>query len=255
MDLETIPNLHEALKVWPQLSAYPGQNMKATITSIGCFGYQEFGVDKSAKCISAWDFPEWKKDVNNDKALLIEARKVLADADALITHNGKRFDLKFFNTRLLVNGLEALDKLKHIDTCQKAKSHLYLFNNRLDTLGTHLVGDNKMENGGWPLWVKVHGGIPRVRDEESEIKMTKYCKKDVELTTAIFKVLRKFCTEVPNYNMFTDMEIKLCIRCGSTRIKQDGHHYNKTTVQKRYRCKDCNCPMRTDSRDIKLMDV
>jgi hypothetical protein len=239
MDLETLPNLTEALKVWPGLGNYPGLTLKASINSIICFGYQEFGVDQRARCINAWDFPAWRKNVNDDYELLVRARELLADADGVITHNGKKFDMKFFNTRLLINGLEPLDKLKHIDTCQKAKQHLYLFNNRLNTLGEFLVNDKKLEHEGWPLWVRVHGGIPRIRDEAAEALMTKYCKKDVELTTSIFKTLRKFCTEIPNYNLYTKSEVTVCSNCGSTRLRRNGHVYTRVKAHKRWRCKDC----------------
>lgn len=238
LDLETLPNLPEALKVWPQLSNYPGLTLRASITSIICFGYREFGVDQTAKCVNAWDFKTWNKDVNNDHELVKAARAILEDADAIITHNGKRFDLKFFNTRLLINGLEPLHKLKHTDTCAIAKANLFLFNNRLNTLGEFLVGDQKMEHEGWDLWVKVHK-----REQASMDKMTRYCKKDVNLTTDIFKVLRPYCKDIPNYNLFTDLGINICAKCGSTRIKEDGHSYSQTTVRKRYRCKDCFSPM------------
>lgn len=252
VDLETLPDLNEVLKVWPGLSNYPGLTLKATINSIICFGYREFGVDAKAKCISAWDFKNWTKDVNDDYEVVKAARAIIADADALISHNGKRFDLKFFNTRLAKHGLEPLHKMKHIDTCQKAKQHYYLFNNKLDTLGKWFADEEKMDHEGWPLWVKVHGGLPRVKDEDAEQRMTKYCKQDVDLTTKVFKVLRPHCNEIPNYNLFTSMDVNVCTHCGSTRIKRDGHTYTKTTVLKRWRCKDCYGAM-TESKKNKTL--
>ena len=107
-DLETLPNLPEALKVWPQLSSFPGRTLKATVSSIICFGYKVVDQDMKAKCLNAWDWPEWEVDVNNDRALLEMAYEILHDADAVVTHNGKRFDWRHIQTRLKKNSLPLL---------------------------------------------------------------------------------------------------------------------------------------------------
>ena len=237
-DLETLPILSQVMKVFTGLSAYPGLTLKASINSVICFGYREFGVDDKAKCLKAWDFKAWNKDVNNDYDLLVKAREILSEADAVVTHNGKRFDQKFFNTRLLINGLKPLHKIPHIDTCQLAKQHLYLFNNRLGTLGEFLAGDKKMDTGGWSLWEKV-----MAKEAKSMRLMADYCKQDVDLLCKVFKKLRPFATNIPNYNLFTDVKRDVCSHCGSTRVNKHGLAYTKTSVRQRYQCLDCNGTM------------
>jgi DNA polymerase elongation subunit (family B) len=245
-DLETIPNLKEVMKVMPGLSAYPGLTLKASINTIICFGYRVFGEDDKAKCINAWDFKGWRKDVNDDYELIKRAREILVDADAIVTHNGKRFDLKFLNTRLMIHGLDPLPKINHVDTCAKAKANLFLFNNRLDTLGKFLVNDKKLENGGWELWTKV-----LERDAKSMKLMEQYCKQDVDLTAKVFKKLRPFCNEIPNYNLWASGERMLCSHCGSTRIQKMGFITTKTALRQRYRCEDCRSTMSVKA-DCKL---
>jgi DNA polymerase elongation subunit (family B) len=142
-DLETLPNLRQALKVWPQLSNFPGLTLRATVSSIICFGYKQYTVDKKAKCVSAWDFPNWEIDVNDDSEVCKIAYEVLNDADAVVTHNGKRFDWRHLQTRLKANKLPLLPKIPHIDTKEIAKRHLYSFSNRLDYLGDWVVGGEK----------------------------------------------------------------------------------------------------------------
>ncbi len=158
-DLETLPNLPEALKVWPSLSTYPGQTLRATVSTIICGGWKIYGK-KQVHCINAWDFSRWEKDVNDDYFVVKALHKVLYDADAVVTHNGKNFDWKFLQTRLMYHGLQPLHKIRHLDTKELAKRNLYSFNNRLGTIGEWLVNDKKRWHEGWGLWVKVYGHDP-----------------------------------------------------------------------------------------------
>lgn len=235
-DIETLPILSEVLKVWPGLSNYPGLTLKASHNSIICAGWKVVG-EKKVNCIDAWDFPAWEKDVNNDKALCKALYDVLMGADAVITQNGKRFDWKFLQTRLMIHGLPPLPKTPHIDTKQEAKKHLMMFNNRLGTLGQHLCGDDKLENGGWNLWVDVHA-----RKKKAMQLMTKYCKQDVVLTEKVFLELRPLISTIPNFNIFCPEYAggkRVCPMCGSTRLKSQGWRHTKTRSYKRLRCLDC----------------
>lgn len=186
-DLETLPNLKEAMKVFTGLGAYPGLTLKASINSVICVGWKVLG-EKETHCFNAWDFPKrWEKSVNDDLEVVKWAREIIAGADVVITHNGKRFDWKFFQTRIAYHGLEPLPKIHHIDTVQESKKHLYLFNNRLNTVAKFLTKTKKKDTGGWELWEKV-----LERDRKSQKKMTAYCKQDVRVLEKVFKKLLPF---------------------------------------------------------------
>lgn len=243
-DLEVLADMKAAEKVWFQLSNYPGLTIRASINSIICFGYQTFG-EKEIHCKNAWDFPKWNKNVNDDRPLCEFIYNTLKDADAVVTHNGKRFDWKFLQTRLLIHKMPPLPKIKHVDTCSLSKSNLLLFNNKLSTVGSELTDESKMESGGQDLWTRV-----RARDHEAMDKMTKYCKQDVRTLNAAFKVLRPFATNIPNYNLYPHGGDKvLCPSCGSTRLKKEGFIYTKTGSNQRYKCIDCHtyCSDRTNN--------
>lgn len=247
-DLETLPNLPEALKVWCQLSSFPGKTMKATITSIICAGWKEYGK-KRTHCINAWDYPNWEVDVNDDKHVCEEIYNVLKDADAIVTHNGRRFDWKFLQTRLIYNGLPPLHNIPHIDTCVVARSNLLSFNNRLGYLGEWLVSDTKLENGGWDLWVKVYN-----RQKTAMRTMVKYCKQDVDLLEKVFDKLKPFVKNLPNRNHFKSQDKLLkgeniCPTCGSIDLKYNGWAYTKTQKYQRILCKNCGSTSRLDSKD------
>lgn len=248
-DLETVPNLDAALEVWPQLSNVPGSTLRASITSIACAGWKLLG-ESEVHCINAWDFPAWDVDVNDDKALCEALYPVLLKADCLVTHNGRRFDWKFIQTRLRYHKLPPLPEIHHVDTCSEVRSNLYLFNNRLNTVAKFLTDEEKMDHEGWPLWVKVHGGTKnRVRDRDAEARMSEYCKQDIVTLEAVFHELRPVIKSLPNYNLFSPFKEKSCPQCGSTRLKSEGKRYTKTRAYRRYCCQDCHKWSHTDLKD------
>lgn len=242
-DLETLPNLPEALKVWTALSTYPGQTLKASISTIICAGWKILGED-TVHCINAWDFPDWETNVNEDGPLCRAIYDVIKDADCVITHNGKRFDWKFLQTRLVFHGLEILPSINHVDTCAEAKRYLLMFNNRLNTVAKFLTNSEKMDHEGWELWVKVHG-----RDPKAMATMTEYCKKDVLVLEDVFKKLKPFIKTLPNQNLFNPLKEKACPTCGSSRLGPRGKYHTKTRSYKRYMCADCMSWCRTDASD------
>lgn len=244
-DIETIPDMDQAMKVWCQLSSFPGKTMKATITSLICVGWKELG-SKRTHCINAWDYPaSWDKDINDDKEVCKAIYEVLKDADAVVTHNGKRFDWKHLQTRFLINGLPPLHNIVHIDTCTVARSNLLSFNNKLGYLSEWMDGDTKLENGGWELWVKVSKRI-----KYAQKLMTKYCKQDVVVLEKVFLKLRPFIKNIPNRNHFNTNKNfdKVCPTCGSADLIGWGFAYTKTSSYQRYRCKTCHSTFRVDSR-------
>ena len=240
-DLETLPNPTEAVAVWPQISDYPGKTLRATITSIICAGWKELG-SKKTHCINAWDFPNWKKDKNDDSRVAKAIYDVLNKADAVVTHNGKRFDWKYLQTRLMVNGLDTLDRTPHLDTKAEASRNLFLFNNRLGTLGKFLAGDHKLDTGGWQLWVDVFE-----RKKKAMELMTRYCKQDVDLLEKCFVKMRPFFSNIPNYNLFGRDQYK-CPSCGASGLIKAGWRLTKTTRYMRMRCKECSSYSRVNKK-------
>lgn len=244
-DLETLPNLLEAMKVFARLSAYPGLTMKATHNTIICFGWKILG-DARPKCVSAWDFPErWSQNINDDYEVVKFAYETLLDADAIVTQNGKSFDWKFLQTRLLFHGFPPLPKIQHIDTKLLARRNLFLFNNSLETMGKFLTSIRKMDNGGWDLWVEVAS-----RNEKSQRKMAAYCKQDVEVLEKIFLKLRPFATELPNANLYRKDGAECCPNCGSFKVQQNGLRTTKHKIAQRWLCQECGTSFST-SKDKK----
>lgn len=236
-DLETLPDLAQVMRVFPGLSDYPGRTLKADINSIICFGYKWLG-DKKISCINAWDYPKsWRASVNADKQLVIDAREVLESADGVVTHNGRKFDWKVFNTRLMKHGLVPLTPKPHVDTCAVSRAKLHLFSNSLNNVATHLSCTNKKEiSSKWGLWERVLNREPAAQRE-----MTAYCKQDVGTLEEVFFKLRPYAKDIPNYNLFTGVykSISDCPTCGHNELVKHGTRLTRTGKIQRYQCNSC----------------
>jgi hypothetical protein len=244
LDFETGPDLKEALNCWTQLSNYPGQTLKGQVQSIWCFGWKVLGSAASeVKC--AWDFPAWKDDVNDDRALITYVKEVLSGADAIITQNGKRFDFPVLQTRLLKWDMDLLDPdINHIDTKCAKRGNLSLISKSLNNMGRFLLDEMKMDHEGWQLWVKTHG-----RDMIAAEIMRNYCRQDVLLLEKLYYKLRPILSKIPNHNLFSPMRENSCPSCGSTRLKSNGKRFTSARAYRRYICLDCRTWCRTDLKD------
>lgn len=243
-DIETLPNLRKALKYWVKLSQWPGKTLRASVSSICVICWKVLGDDK-INTLALWDFPEWAENVNDDRPLIQAFAKIVNEADCVVTHNGKGFDWRHLQTRLLLSGHDLLDdKVNHVDTKQISSRKFFFIDNKLQTLAEELFGASKLEHEGWDLWVKTHD-----RDPAAMTKMAEYCAQDVAILERVYRKLRPVAPAAPNHNLFSPYKEKVCPKCGSSRIHKNGKRTTGTKVYIRYRCTDCGASSRSDLKD------
>ena len=243
-DIEIIPDLNKALKYWTKLSSWPGKTLRASVSSVCVIGWKVLG-EKKTHTLCAWDYPGWKKNVNDDLPILKEFAKVVAGADCVVGHHSKGFDWRHLQTRLLLAGEGVMDgKTPHVDTKQISSKKFFFIDNKLQTLAEELFNESKLEHEGWDLWCRTHD-----RDPAAMKKMKDYCKQDVILLEKVFKKLRPEAIGLPNFNLMNPYKEKVCPKCGSSRILSNGKRYTKTKVYRRYICADCNSWSQVDLKD------
>ena len=188
--------------------------------------------------------PDWphfyRQDPRNDKRVCLGLWDLMNEADAVVAHNGDRFDIAKVNARFIAHELDPPDPYQRIDTLKIAKQVFGFTSNKLDHLGRHLGVGRKIPTGGFELWKGCLDG-----DEASWEKMVRYNKQDVRLLEDVYLKLRPWSRSHPNWGLYVDSENPVCPKCGGEVIKK-GVETTKTNMSsyQRYRCKDCGAPSR-----------
>lgn len=234
-DLETLPDPESIYDVIPSIGAWPGRTFKAELQTILTFGYKIHG-EKEAHTINGWDFKKaWDKNRFDDSAVVSMAYEILKDADEIVTHNGKQFDVKVLNTRLAYYGMPPLPKIQHVDTKVAAKK-LSLYSNSLANVAKFFGVDDKMTfSNKWSLWKR----IAFYKSTRKDLKlMSDYCKQDVNTLEQVYVKLRPYHgNNSVNKNFFT--EDRVCPTCGSNKLHKHGFKRSRTIEYQRYLCQDC----------------
>lgn len=156
--------------------------------------------------------------LGNDSRIVCALFEAFENADIVIAHNAKKFDVPLFNTRLLANGMPPAKPVKVVDTLQIAKKNLKFNSNKLDSLGHYLGVGRKIETTGMSLWLRCMDG-----DEEALQDMLTYNEQDVILLEKVYLALRAFDPSPANMgHYFNDYEHH-CPACGSTDVDESGN--------------------------------
>ena len=178
------------------------------------------------------DYPGFKRNKTNDKALATDLHKILNEADLIVAHNGDRFDLRVANARFLVHGLVPPAPYKTVDTLKVARKNFFLNSNKLDDLAQLLGVGAKIETGGIDLWFKCMQGDPAAWK-----KMLAYNKHDVVILEAVYEKLRPWHSTHPNIGI--KQQTTVCPACGCGAVNKRGYTYKVAYRTQRYQCLGC----------------
>lgn len=182
----------------------------------------------------------------NDKKVISELRKAIIKADEIVYHNGRKFDYKKMNTRVIGNQLPPMPKPKEIDTLIQARKHFAFTSNRLDYIGAYLGVGRKMETSHG-LWLKALDGDKQAIDE-----MEKYNKQDVQLLEDVYLVMKPYIDYGVNKNINKQLGDK-CPRCESSNLQKRGWTYTKTCRYQRYQCTNCGSWSQSGNRQKNIV--
>lgn len=190
------------------------------------------------------DFPtSFKRDHTDDRQVVKALWKILDEADVVVAHNGKQFDVKKIRGRFLVHGMKPPSPFKIVDTKLVAKQFGFP-SNKLDELGRVLLNERKIKHEGIELWT-------RCMDKHIDVKawkmMEDYCKQDVVLLKRLYQTMLPWVENHPNWNSYEELPPS-CRNCGSAQIKKEGFDYAQTTKTQMYKCTKCGAWMRGQSQ-------
>lgn len=226
LDIETGP-----AQVWTFGLFKPYLSDKHVITSsrMICFTAQwvEEGVEHPVLFFS--------EHSHGRKQMLDAIWELLNECDAVITYNGKTFDIPWITGELSLDGYTPPKPYHHIDLFQVIKSSTYLLTKKLDYVAHRYLDDSKVTHEGIQLWIGCMNG-----DAESWQRMEEYARKDTALLGPLYFKLRPWIRVHPNVNLYTDKpEALACDRCTSTNLKKNGFRLTATKRFQVYACKDC----------------
>lgn len=181
------------------------------------------------------------KEPENDKIILKSIWKMLDEADFVVGHNVKRFDLATLNSRFIQQGIGIPSTYRVIDTLTIARQNFKFTSNKLQFLGQALGVGSKIDTGGFDLWADI---ILR-QDRNAFDRMVAYCEQDVYLLEDVYNKIKAWDKLAPALTAFGDLEEKSCNSCGSTELKGAGYYRTNTATYKKYTCKSCGHCMRT----------
>lgn len=174
-----------------------------------------------------------------DKAILLKLRNLLDKADIVVTYNGKSFDSKRINARLMIHGIRPPTPYKHYDVMRLMKQVADHTSNTLDYISTKVNKKyKKLHHTDYPginLWLACLR-----EDVKAWNSMKKYNIHDVLSTEeAAMNTLAWAPESFPDFFPTSDTPT-MCGRCGY-------HGYMKAVRNKsakvhsyhQYRCPNC----------------
>lgn len=223
-DLETTPNS----------GFYWGQNWETSIIKNIEYGkilsYSAKWLGDKRVTTRGWI--DNKKFNDRELPIVKELWELLNEADAVVAHNGKSFDVKKCNTKFAFYGLGPPSPYKIIDTKIEAKKYISLPSYSLNNIADYFGLGSKVEHEGFSLWEKCIAG-----KKAAWAKMKKYNKQDVVLLEEIYLKLLPWMKTQVNAGMYADKVV--CPRCGGNKLQSRGWTVTNVTRYKRIQCMGC----------------
>lgn len=170
--------------------------------------------------------------------MIKEIYNLINEADAIITYNGKRFDMPTLNKEFLLQKLPPPSPYKDIDLLTTARGKFKFASNKLDYVAQLLGVGQKTSHEGMPLWIECMAKNPKAWR-----LMKKYNIQDVKLTEEVYYKLQGWIKIHPNHNI--EKEDLVCPNCGSTHLHRKGCQKSLTNTYQRLHCQNCGKWSRT----------
>ena len=174
----------------------------------------------------------WEARKRDDKRICKSLWKLFDEADIVIAHNAKRFDVRKCNARWIANKMLPPSPVRILDTLTEAQKIAGFSSHKLDYLAQRYCNDGKTPTD-FGLWVGCEHG-----EQESLDKMVHYNRHDVELLEDVYMLIRPYIKGHPNLGLYDNTDVPLCPTCGGERItdiKKD--YYTNVSRFSMFRCK------------------
>lgn len=164
-------------------------------------------------------------------------RNLMDQADYIIAHNGRKFDIPILNANFIKENIKPPSQYRIIDTLNLAKRHFKFTSNRLDDLGKMFKVGQKLPTEGFKLWRQVVID----KDKKALKKMMQYNKQDVLLLERVYHKLKAWDKNGPNMDQGPGCH--KCPSCASAELSKNGRYYTPSGYRQKYQCNECGHSM------------
>lgn len=185
---------------------------------------------------------EW---VDGQEEMMLRMWELLDEADAIVSYNGKSFDIPHIQRSFLEMGLTPPSPYHHIDLYMTVRSKFRFISGKLDYVVQTLDLGGKAATGGFALWAGVMAGDPK-----AQAKMQRYNNQDVRITERLYDEILPWISNHPNVALYTG-KAHACPQCASENLQKRGVKRTNVSTFQQYRCNDCG----TWSRSGKRLDA
>ena len=165
--------------------------------------------------------------------------KLLDEADIVLAHNARKFDIPNLQTRFLLHGLNPPKPYRQIDTLLVVRREFGFTHNNLNALAKVLGLGQKVDTN-FQLWKDCLKG-----SEKALKKMEEYNKQDVLLLEEVYLVLLPWIKSHPNVGLYLDTHVSVCSSCGSNQIEKYGMYVTNASKFQAYKCGECHAISRS----------
>ena len=175
---------------------------------------------------------------DDDYSICDKVHTLLDEADFVVAHNLKKFDLPKINSRLLYHGFDPYSPIKMVDTLEIAKKKFAFSSNKLEYLANHLGVTPKLKHqkfAGHTLWSECMKG-----NQEAWEEMKEYNIGDVvTLQQVYFKLLPWAGHLHPSLAPYSEGDEDVCPKCGSKHLQWRGYRRTNQNTYARFQCNSC----------------
>lgn len=236
-DIETTPMLSWHWRVFDE-NIWPNQIVQ--FSRVLCFAAKWLGRDGIV-----FESSKGKTGPTADRALCKSLWRLFDEAEIVVAHNGKAFDVDTMRARFAFYKMPPPSPFKIFDTLRLGRGMFRFPSNKLDGIARYLKIGRKVEHEGFDLWLKCMAG-----NTEAWRRMEQYNIGDVLLLEEVYLRMRAYSNTHPNVALLHEEGDMRCVCCGAAALKElTKASYTAASVFPSYRCRQCGKVMRGRKRD------
>lgn len=187
------------------------------------------------------DYKGYKGGDSTERLLLKDVHKLLNEADIVVAHNGRDFDVRKLNARFIASNMTPPAPYKVVDTKNDVVRVAKFSSNRLEWLAKQLGIGSKVQHEGFIMWQGCMSG-----EVKWWKKMKTYNAHDIVLLEEWYDIIAPWINQ-PNAGAYVSGAVCPNPSCASPDMERRGWARTKTRVYQRFQCRECG----TWSRETK----